>query len=137
MPVELIGQPAGLGTPLGRYSHVAIAKGTEIVAVAGQVGIDSSGELAGDGSVAAQTKQAFANIATALASAGLSPADIFKTTTLLVGAEDLEEFMAARGEAFAEHFPEGNYPPNTLLIISRLVEERLRVEVEALAVRGG
>lgn len=135
MPVELITQPAGLGRPLGRYSHVSIARGNEIVAIAGQVGIDEAGEVAGDGSTAAQTRKAFENLATALASVGLSPADIFKTTTYLVGAESLEEFMQARGEVFAQLFPGGAYPPNTLLIISRLVEERLVVEVEALAIR--
>lgn len=136
MSVEMITQPAGLGTPLGRYSHVAVARGGEIVAVAGQVGIEASGELAGDGSVGAQARQAFRNIATALAAVGLSPADVFKTTTYLVGADGLDEFMAARGEAFAELFPDGAYPPNTLLIVARLVEDRFRVEVEALAMRG-
>lgn len=136
MPVEMITQPEGLATPLGRYSHVALARG-ELVAVAGQVGVLASGELAGDGSLAAQTRQAFANVAAALSSVGLSPADVFKTTTYLVGADGLEEFMAARGEAFAQLYPGGDYPPNTLLVISRLVEERFRVEVEALAVRGG
>lgn len=136
VPVELIAQPAGLGKPLGRYSHVAIARGTQFVAVAGQVGLDSSGELAGDGSVAAQARKAFENVATALAGVGLSMADIFKTTTYVVGSETLEEFMAARGEIFRDLFPDGGYPPNTLLVVSRLVEERLAVEVEALAIRG-
>jgi enamine deaminase RidA (YjgF/YER057c/UK114 family) len=136
MSVEMITQPAGLGTPLGRYSHVAVARGGEIVAVAGQVGIEASGELAGDGSVGAQVRQAFRNIATALAAVGLSPADVFKTTTYLVGADGLEEFMAARGEVFAELFPDGAYPPNTLLIVDRLVDGSFRVEVEALAMRG-
>jgi enamine deaminase RidA (YjgF/YER057c/UK114 family) len=136
VPVKLITQPSGLGTPLGRYSHVAVARGTEIVSVAGQVGIEASGQLAGDGSIAAQTRQAFRNVATALAGVGLTPADIFKTTTFLVGADTLDEFMEARGEAFAELYPGGGYPPNTLLIVSRLVEARLGVEVEALAIRG-
>lgn len=136
MSIELITQPPGLGTPLGRYSHVAVARGSEVVAVAGQVGIDASGELAGDGSVGAQARQAFRNVSTALAAVGLSPTDVLKTTTYIVGADGLEEFMAARGEIFSELFPDGGYPPNTLLIVSRLVEERFRVEVEALAVRG-
>lgn len=137
MPVDMITQPDGLGTPLGRYSHLAIARGSEVVAVAGQVGIEASGELAGDGGVRAQTLQAFRNVATALAAVGLSPSDVFKTTTYLVGPDGLEEFMAARGEAFAELFPDGTHPPNTLLFVVRLVEERFCVEVEALAMRGG
>ncbi len=136
MPVDFIRQPDGLGTPLGRYSHVSIATGTEIVAVAGQVGLTEAGELAGDGSLTAQTRQAFQNVATALKSAGLGMQDIFKTTTYLVGADNLPEFMEARAVAFSDFFANGQYPPNTLLVVARLVEERLTVEVEAFAVRG-
>jgi enamine deaminase RidA (YjgF/YER057c/UK114 family) len=135
MPVELIRKPQDLGEPLGRYSHIAVATGTEIVAVAGQVGIVSSGELAGDGSVSAQTRQAFQNVVTALGAVNLGPRDVFKTTTYLVGAENLDEFMEARKSAFAEIFPDEGYPPNTLLIVARLVEARFAVEVEAFAVR--
>jgi enamine deaminase RidA (YjgF/YER057c/UK114 family) len=135
MPVELIRKPQDLGEPLGRYSHIAVATGTEIVSVAGQVGTVSSGELAGDGSVSAQTRQAFQNVVTALGAVNLGPRDVFKTTTYLVGAENLDEFMEARKSAFAEIFPDEGYPPNTLLIVARLVEARFAVEVEAFAVR--
>ena len=105
------------------------------MSVAGQVGILSSGELAGDGSVTAQTKQAFQNVVTALEAVHLGPRDIFKTTTYLVGADNLDEFMEARKAAFEEIFPDQAYPPNTLLIVARLVEARFAVEVEAFAVR--
>ena len=135
MPVEFIRQPDGLGEPLGRYSHISIATGTQIVAVAGQVGITASGDLPGDGSLTAQTWQAFQNIATALKAAGLAMQDIFKTTTFLVGADNIAEFMAARTAAFGEFFADGKFPPNTLLVVARLVEERFAIEVEASAIR--
>jgi enamine deaminase RidA (YjgF/YER057c/UK114 family) len=135
MSVELIRIPAGLGEPLGRYSHLSVARGIEIVTVAGQCGIDEGGEIVGDKSVTAQTRQAFANIATALQHVGLQPYDIFKTTTFLVGADNIDEFMAARAEVFAAMFPSGEYPPNTLLVVSRLVEARFAVEIEANAMR--
>jgi len=136
MPVDFIKQPQGLGTPLGNYSHVSIASGAEIVTVAGQVGIDHVGELAGDGSLTAQTRQAFHNVATALKSAGLGMRDIFKTTTYLVGSDNIPEFMEARTAIFKELLGDGQFPPNTLLVVARLVEERLAVEVEAFAIRG-
>src|SRR5215831_2235026 len=107
MPVEFIRQPDGLGEPLGRYSHISIATGAQIVTVAGQVGITASGDLPGDGGLTAQTWQAFQNIATALTAVGLGMQDIFKTTTFLVGAGSLEEIMAARTAAFSEFFPDG------------------------------
>jgi enamine deaminase RidA (YjgF/YER057c/UK114 family) len=135
MPVEFIRKPDGLGEPLGRYSQISIATGTQIVAVAGQVGITASGELAGDGGLTAQTRQAFQNVATALKSAGLGMEDIFKTTTYLVGADNIPEFMEARKAAFSELFTDDQFPPNTLLVVARLVEERFTIEVEASAIR--
>jgi enamine deaminase RidA (YjgF/YER057c/UK114 family) len=135
MPVEFIRKPDGLGEPLGKYSQISIATGTQIVAVAGQVGITASGELAGDGGLTAQTRQAFQNVATALKSAGLGMEDIFKTTTYLVGADNIPEFMEARKAAFSELFTDDQFPPNTLLVVARLVEERFTIEVEATAIR--
>ncbi|HXY45168.1 MAG TPA: RidA family protein [Acidimicrobiales bacterium] len=136
MPVELIRQPASMGQPLGKYSQLSIARGTEIVAIAGQVGVTPDGRIPGDGSVTAQTRQAFFNVRAALEAAGLGLHDLFKMTTYLVGADNLPEFMEARSVLFTELFPDENYPPNTLLIVSRLVEERFQIEVEGLAVRG-
>jgi enamine deaminase RidA (YjgF/YER057c/UK114 family) len=135
MPVELIRQPDGLGVPLGRYSHVSVATGTEIVTVAGQVGITESGELAGDGGLTAQVWQTLRNLRVALESQGTGLCDVFKLTTYLVGADSIPEFMAARTAAYAEFYPDGQYPPNTLLVVARLVEERFVVEIEALAIR--
>jgi enamine deaminase RidA (YjgF/YER057c/UK114 family) len=135
MPVQFIRQPAGLGTPLGRYSHISVAAGNEIVTVAGQVGIAEDGELAGDGGLTAQVWQVFRNLSTALKSQGTELGDVFKFTTFLVGADNIPEFMTARTAAFAEFYPDGNYPPNTLLVVAGLVEERFTVEVEAFAIR--
>jgi enamine deaminase RidA (YjgF/YER057c/UK114 family) len=135
MPVEFIRRPDGLGEPLGKYSHLSVATGAQIVTVAGQVGITASGDLAGDGSLITQTRQAFQNIATALKSAGLGMEDIFKTTTYLVGADNIAGFMTARAKAFSEIFADGQFPPNTLLVVVRLVEERFLVEIEASAIR--
>lgn len=133
MSVTHIRRPPGLGEPLGRYSHVSIGSG-RVVHIAGQVGILEDGSLAGDGGFADQTRQAYANVCTALASAGGGPEDLVKTTTLVVGGEHLEEFMATRGEVFAELFPDGEYPPNTLLFVQRLVETRLLIEIEGVAI---
>lgn len=138
MSVTYVRRPEGLGEPLGRYSHISIGSGRAIH-VAGQVGVVSSGELAGDGSFDAQVRQAFANVVTALRAGGASPQDVAKTTTFLVGVEQaqLDEFMHVRGEIFGDLFPDGNFPPNTLLFVPRLVETRLLVEIEAVAFVAG
>ena len=43
--------------------------------------------------------------------------------------------MRGRREAFPAYFPDGVYPPNTLLVVSRLVNPELLVEIEAMAVK--
>lgn len=131
MSVDYLRRPDGLGEPLGRYSHVAIGSGS-LVAIAGQVGIDAAGTLVGK-NMDDQLRQTFVNLGIALHAAGAGYADILKMNTYLAG-DHIEEFMAARAKVFADIFPTEVYPPNTLVVIQRLVEPELLVEVEALAI---
>lgn len=108
----------------GDYSPVSIADG--LVAVAGQFGTE-------DPDPASQVRGAFTNVGKALAAAGLSFDDVVKFNTYVVGRETIPVFMATRKEVFAEIYPSGVYPPNTLLVVAGLVEERFVVEIEALA----
>ncbi len=124
-----------LGPALGMYSHGMTAPAGEIVVVAGQVGTNRSGELVGPGDVAAQTRQALDNVRAVLEAAGCGMGDVIRFQTFLTHASDIEGFMQARHEVFPRHFPGGTYPPNTLLIVSRLVKPELLVEIEAMAVR--
>lgn len=133
MSVELIRQPAGLGQPLGRYSHAAHGTG-HVVAVAGQVGIDAEGRVATD--FASQVEQAYRNLELALNACSCGVHDILKMTSFLVGEHLIPDFMRARTEVFSRLFPDGDYPPNTLLVVQRLVEPELLFEVEAFALRG-
>ena len=130
--IRLTRRPTGLGEPLGRYSHLAVGSG-DLVAIAGQVGKDAHGRLSGP-SLAVQARQAYANLGVALAATGCGYADVLKMTTYLVGAERVDEFMEARREIFSDLYPDSAYPPNTLLIVNRLVEPELVFEVEALAI---
>ena len=120
--------------PLGAYSQGMRARGGELLYVAGQVGLDADGNLAGDGSVAAQTRQTFANIGAILAAAGASFSNVVEFTTYLVGRDTVQPFMAARADLFPTLFPAGDCPPNTLLVIEGLVREEFLVEIKAVAV---
>ncbi|AQA01367.1 hypothetical protein BVC93_16370 [Mycobacterium sp. MS1601] len=113
----------GIGS-FGDYSPVSIADG--LVAVAGQFGTD-------DLDPAGQVRGAFANVGKALAAAGLGFDDVVKFTTFVVGRETIPVFMEVRKEVFAEIYPSGVYPPNTLLVVAGLVHEEFVVEIEALA----
>ena len=126
--------PKGFRAPLGMYSHGMTAPGGEIVVVAGQVGIGANGQVAGP-DVGAQTKQAFENVRAVLEAGDCRWRDVVRLQTFLVSADDIPGFMKARQELFPGWFPDGAYPPNTLLVVSRLVRPELRVEIEAMAVR--
>jgi len=111
-----------------------VAPGGEIVVVAGQVGMGQGGQVAG-GDVVAQTKQALDNVRAVVEAAGCTMRDVVRLQTFLTHAEDIDGFMKARAEVFPRYFPDGAYPPNTLLIVSRLVKPELLVEIEAMAVK--
>ena len=134
MPKPIV--PKILGAPLGMYSHGMIAPSGELVFVAGQVGLPPGGQAAA-GDIVAQTKQALENVRAVVEAAGATMRDIVRLQTFLTRADDIPDFMKARAEVFPKYFPDRAYPPNTLLIVSRLVRPELLVEIEAMAVRPG
>jgi enamine deaminase RidA (YjgF/YER057c/UK114 family) len=126
--------PKGFGRPLGLYSHGMVAKGGELLIVAGQVGMTPDGRVAGD-DVGSQTRQALENVRAVVEAGGCTMRDVVRLQTFLTRSEDIGGFMKARGEVFPTYFPDKVYPPNTLLVVSRLVRPELLVEIEAMALR--
>lgn len=122
--------PGPLGVPLGKYSH--LSRAGDLVAVAGQVGVRADGTLAGE-DLRSQLRQVFENLRLALESVGGGMDSVMKLTTYLVGSVTVDEFRAARDEVYAELYPAGAFPPNTLVVIERLVRPELLVEIDALA----
>ena len=114
-----------LGKPLGQYSHVARVKAGELLFIAGM--------LAPGDTFDAQCSGAFAQIAEALKSAGAGWGNVAQFTTYLVHSQDIPKFMAWRLREFPRLFPSGVYPPNTLLVIDRLVGEQFLLEVQTVA----
>jgi enamine deaminase RidA (YjgF/YER057c/UK114 family) len=124
--------PDSLGKPLGQYSQMTRVKASEFLFIAGQVGVDKDGKLAGD-DFEAQCTQTFANIEAALKSQGAGWGNVVEFTTYLVHSQDIAKFMAYRLREFPKMFANGAYPPNTLLMIDRLVQEPLLIEVSTVA----
>jgi enamine deaminase RidA (YjgF/YER057c/UK114 family) len=131
MPSIQLLNPDGLGKPLGQYSHIARVKASEFLFIAGQVGVDQSGATPSD--FDAQCMHVFANLGAALASQGASFANVVEFTTYLVHSQDIPKFMQYRTREFPRLFAGGAYPPNTMLIIDRLVREEFLIEVSAVA----
>ena len=117
----------------GMYSHVARMAPGEIAFIAGQVAIDAKGNPVGVGDLAAQVNQVFENIGKILKDLGTDFEQVVQFTTYLTKAETIPVWMSARSAVFPKLFPGGKYPPNTLLVIDRLVKPEFLLEVEAIA----
>jgi enamine deaminase RidA (YjgF/YER057c/UK114 family) len=58
---------------------------------------------------------------------------VVQFTTYLVHSQDIPKLRAFRQREFSRYFPDGAYPPNTLVIIDRLVNESYLLEVQTVA----
>ena len=125
--------PDVLGKPLGQYSQITRVKASEFVYIAGQLASDRDGKIIGPDDFDAQCVQVFANIETALKSVGAGWRNVVEFTTYLVHSQDIPKLMTYRKRAFPGFFPDGAYPPNTLLMVDRLVQEPFLIEVQTVA----
>lgn len=120
--------PPGMYAPVPHYSQVARHGNT--LYISGQLGMDASGQLVGEGDARAQARQAWTNIIAILAHYGATARHLVKTNTYIT---DLANRPPV-GEARDEVFPEPPYPPSTLVVVASLAEPRFLVEIEAIAV---
>jgi enamine deaminase RidA (YjgF/YER057c/UK114 family) len=116
------------------YSHVVVATGSRLVFVAGQVAEDLDGNVVGPGDMAAQARQAFANLGRALAAGGARPDQVAKITIFVVDLrpEHLAAIEQGRVALFGEH-----RPADSLVGVQTLAHPGCLIEVEALAVADG
>ncbi|QCP53943.1 RidA family protein [Trinickia violacea] len=82
--------PAGLSTPGGHYSHVAIANG--LVFVSGQLPIDANGQKLTDESFEAQAEQVLANVKAALEGVGSSIGQLVQVRVYIADIEHWPSF---------------------------------------------
>jgi 2-iminobutanoate/2-iminopropanoate deaminase len=111
---------------IGPYSQ-AIASG-DLVFCSGQLGLDpATGELV-EG-VEAQAERAMRNLAAVLDAAGLTLADVVKTTIFLA---DMADFAAVNA-VYGRHVPDP--PPARSTVQVAALPKAGRVEIEAIARR--
>jgi 2-iminobutanoate/2-iminopropanoate deaminase len=126
-PVQVPDAP----TPVGPYVQaqaVRLHGGNKLVFTAGQIAIDpKSGKLAGEG-IADQTAQVLKNLSAVLAGAGLTLADVVKTTVYLA---DMQDFKAMN-QVYEQHFTSS--PPARTTIAAGGLPLGARVEIDAIAV---
>jgi enamine deaminase RidA (YjgF/YER057c/UK114 family) len=123
-------QPEGWVKPVG-YSNGVAAKG-RLVFVAGQIGWNARGEFETDDFVG-QFRQCLKNIAAVLAEAGAEPAHITSMTWYFIDKQDYLRNLKAIGAAYREVIGR-HYPAMTAMQIAALIEDRAKIEIQAMAV---
>ncbi len=119
--------------PLGAYSVGMSVNAGRLLYVFGQLSVDADGNVVGAGDAAAQTRKALENIGHILEAAGANFSNVVEFTTYVVGRSSVQGFIDGRNQAYPQIFPDGDFPPNTLLVVDGLVREEFLVEIKAVA----
>ena len=123
-------QPAAWARPRG-YANGIVARGRQVF-IAGQVGWDSQGVFHSD-DLAAQLRQALANVLTVLATAGGRAEHIVRLTWYLTSRDEYHAQRLEIGAVYREVMGR-NYPAMSVVQVVALMEARAKVEIEATAV---
>jgi 2-iminobutanoate/2-iminopropanoate deaminase len=119
--------PKAVAPPFSRYSHgVEAPDNARWLYVSGQVGVTPEGKIA-EGAEA-QVEQAWRNVLSVLAAAGMGARDLVKVTTYLVNRADLATARTTR-----DRMLQGAEPASTLIFVSGLASPEWLVEIEAIA----
>ncbi len=117
------------------HRQVAIAIGSKLVFMAGQVAWDADGALVGKGDLAAQVEQAYLNVAAAVTDAGGTLDNIAKLTIYIAdwNLDKMALVEEGRARAFAK-LGATLLAPGTLIGVAALFTPEHLVEIEAIAV---
>jgi enamine deaminase RidA (YjgF/YER057c/UK114 family) len=126
--------PKGL-PKIDAYRQVSVSSGSRLVFTAGQVAWNADGVTVGEGDLAAQTEQCYANVATALAAAGASFDDVAKLTVYVVDwtPDKMPQLMDGLARA-GRRLGNTPVPPATLIGVAALDVPEHLIEIEATAV---
>ena len=124
-------EPEGWPRPSG-YANAVSATG-RVVFVAGQVGWDPLTSHLPDGDLAAEVRQALANVVSALAAAGARPDQITRMTWYLTDRDEYLRLRGPIGEAYRQIIGR-HFPAMSVVVVKGLLEPGARVEIEATAV---
>ncbi|MFD2238059.1 RidA family protein [Aureimonas populi] len=119
--------PGGRAAPLTYHHAVEVSGAVHTLYLAGQIGLRADGTVPSD--FAQEAAAVFDNLELALAEAGMSLADIVRTTVFMTRPQDREAFSHVRAERMG-----GHKPASTLVYVAGLARPELRLEIEAIAV---
>ena len=109
----------------------AAVRAGDLVFVAGMSAVDGEGTVVGGDDPYAQAREALRKVTAALVAAGARPDQVVRTRMYLTDAGDWEAVGRAHRDVL------GDAPPAATMVVTRLLDPRMRVEIEAVAHVGG
>ncbi len=113
----------------GAYSSGVEVPAGRTVYVSGQVSLDAEGNVVGEGDVRLQTETVLEHVKTVVEEAGGGMGDIVKVTVFITDMGLYDEIHEIRRRYFEEP-----YPASSMVEVSALIDPRLLIEIEAVAV---
>jgi 2-iminobutanoate/2-iminopropanoate deaminase len=113
----------------GAFSSGVEAPSGRMVYVSGQVSMDAEGNVVGEGDIKAQTEAVLEHVKTVVEEAGGGMEDIVKLTVFITDMGLYDEIHEVRRRYFEEPFP-----ASSMVEVSALIDPRLLIEIEAVAV---
>ena len=112
------------------YSQVARVSDGILVFIAGQVALDTAGNVVGKDDFRVQIRQVFENLKAAVDAAGGTMNDVIKLNTYLLDLSHLPDFREVRDQYINLKAP----PLSTAVQVTGLFRREFLVEIEAVAV---
>lgn len=131
--ITRIAHPEGLPPATGEWAYGVVVANGRLVFVDGQVPVEPDGSIVDPGDFKAQFRAVMRNIGLVVAAAGGGFEHIVSLNTFIGGQENYPRYREARTELWAEYFPDGGYPTNTVMVLPRLYREEFLLEIEAVA----
>jgi reactive intermediate/imine deaminase len=116
--------------PPGISPNPALSPGIQVgdtLYVSGQIAVDNTGNVVGEGDCEAQSRQVMANIRAVVKAVGGSMDNVLKITCFLTDIDNYPAYSKVRAETFPS-----NPPASSTVIVAGLVRPELLVEVEAV-----
>jgi enamine deaminase RidA (YjgF/YER057c/UK114 family) len=131
MTFKLI-NPAALGQPRGYSNGVLTDAGGRLLFVAGQVGWNREQTIVSEDFVA-QFDRALENVVAVVTEAGGRPDQIARLVLYVTNKEDYQLHLKEIGESYRARMGK-HFPAMVLVEVKSLLEDRAKVEIEAVAV---
>jgi len=131
MPFDFI-NPESLGAPRGYSNGVLAHAGGRLLFVAGQIGWDEKQTIVSEDFVA-QFDRALRNVVTVVMEAGGSPQQIARLVMYVTKKTEYIDRREEIGRCYRTHLGK-HFPAMVLVEVKGLLDDKAKVEIEAIAV---